>query len=87
MTSFKSDIVLGDKYEDKQTGITGTAVSVHFYQFACERVALEVVNNGKIQEYFFDAPRLTHTVTGKAAEVTKTGGPQRSVPSGRGING
>jgi hypothetical protein len=40
---FETDIDLGEKYLDPQTGIQGTATSIHFYQYACERVTLEVV--------------------------------------------
>lgn len=77
--SYKTDIILGDRYRDDQTGIEGVATAVHFFQFACERVTLEVVNkDGVINEYGFDAPRLTHTRSGKTAEVTKTGGPERA---------
>ena len=85
MTTFTTDIVLGDKYEDKQTGIKGTAISVHFYQYACERVAIEAVIEGKIEEYYFDAPRLAHIDSGEQVKLheDKTGGPQRGVPPQR----
>ncbi|QIN79641.1 hypothetical protein GBA65_15150 [Rubrobacter marinus] len=76
-TQYGSDIVLGERYRDEQTGIEGTAISVHFYQHACERVALELVVDRKIEEYVFDAPRLTHIESGKKAETEKTGGPDR----------
>jgi len=77
--SYKSDIVLGERYVDEQTGYDGVAVSVHFYQHACERVSLEAydANTKKVHETFFDAPRLTHVVTGKKAKAEKTGGPAR----------
>lgn len=85
MTTFNTDIILGDKYKDTQTGIEGTAISVHFYQYACERVAIEAVIEGKIEEYYFDAPRLEHKETGAKVEVQdgKTGGPHRGVPPQR----
>lgn len=41
--SFKSDIKLGERYKDTQTGIEGTATAVSFYQYGCERVNLEAV--------------------------------------------
>lgn len=82
--NYESDIVLGDKYRDDQLGIEGVATSVHFYQFACERVNLELVTpDGKIEEYTFDAPRLTHLPTGQKAETEKTGGPDRGERSVR----
>ena len=74
---FASDIVLGEKYIDKQTGYEGVATSVTFFQHACERVCIESYDETRKQvvEAVFDAPRLTHMKTGKTAEVTKTGGP------------
>jgi hypothetical protein len=83
MTDFTTDIELGKRYKDGQTGIEGTATSVHFYQYACERVAIEAVIEGKIEEYYFDAPRLTCMDTDEQVTMQpgKTGGPQRSVPS------
>lgn len=77
--TYRTDIIVGDKYVDKQTGIQGTATSVCFFQFSCERVMLEAVVEGKIEEYQFDAPRLTHVETQKTASVTRTGGPGRGV--------
>ena len=76
--TYKSDIVLGEKYRDEQTGIEGTATAVSFYQYGCERVNLEAVAQGKIEEYGFDAPRLTRVSTGAKAESPKTGGPDKA---------
>ena len=76
-TSYASDIVLGEKYRDEQTGIEGTATSISFYQYACERICLELVVEGKIEEFVFDAPRLTHIETNQRATSEKTGGPDR----------
>lgn len=60
---YRSDIKLGEKYRDVQTGLTGTATSVHFYQHACERVSIEGLKaDGELVEYAFDAPR---TVPGR----------------------
>lgn len=80
---YESDIVLGDRYVDKQTGIEGTATAIHFYQYGCERVNLEVVIADKIEEYAFDAPRLTHKVTNRQATTTRTGGPDKHRDAGR----
>lgn len=78
MTSYQSDIVLGDRYEDAQTGYEGVATGVSFYQHACERVCLEAFDpiRKTVVEQIFDAPRLTAIKTGKIAKVTKTGGPR-----------
>ena len=85
---FKSDVELGKSYLDPQTGIKGVATSVHFYQYACERVVLEYVKpDGELQEVTFDAPRLEEFDTGKRLTTDRTGGPgskherSRSTPS------
>ena len=77
-SAFPSDIKLGEKYIDKQTGYEGIATSVTFFQHACERVCIESFDTERKQviESVFDAPRLTHVETGQIAKVTKTGGPQ-----------
>ena len=83
---YESDIKLGELYEDKQTGIKGHATGLFFYQHGCERVNIEVVVAGKIEEYSFDAPRLTHVETQKVATTTRTGGPAKGMtarPDGR----
>lgn len=84
-TKYESDIVLGEKYRDTQTGIEGTAVMIGFYQHACERVVIETVVAGKIEEYGFDAPRMVHVETGQQAATEKTGGPGDGV-TGRGLS-
>jgi hypothetical protein len=81
-TSYDTDIRLGERYIDKQTGIQGTATAVTFFQHGCERVSIETVVNGEIKDYGFDSPRLTHVETQKQATTTRTGGPERGV-SGR----
>lgn len=76
---FETDIKMGEKYRDEQTGIEGIATSVHFYQHACERVTLEYVHDQQgLLELTFDAPRLTSVTTGITAVTTKTGGPARA---------
>lgn len=76
---YETDIRLGERYVDKQTGIEGTATTVAFFQYGCERVTLEAVVAGKIEEYGFDAPRLTHVDTQQRATSVQTGGPERGV--------
>lgn len=73
---YESDIKLGERYVDNQTGFEGVATSTTFYQHACERVGLEAFNSEqkKISIEIFDAPRLTHVETGKVATTRKTGG-------------
>ena len=76
---FTTDIVLGERYRDEQTGIEGVASSIHFYQHACERVTVELVkSDGELMEVTFDAPRLTNIQTGLTATTTRTGGPARA---------
>lgn len=86
MTNYKSDIKMGERYRDDQTGTEGVATGIHFYQFACERVTIEFIHPQQgLQELTFDAPRLTSIKTGKTAEVTRTGGPARAGES-RGVH-
>jgi hypothetical protein len=77
MSTYTSDIVLGDKYRDTQTMFEGVATAIYFYQYGCERVQLETYDpaSKEIKSISFDAPRLLHINTGKVATVTRTGGP------------
>jgi hypothetical protein len=77
--SYRSDIRVGEKYRDDQTGLEGIVVALCFFQHSCERATLEFINpkDGKLEELTFDAPRLTRLSTGKKSVVTKTGGPDR----------
>lgn len=83
---YETDIVLGRRYRDTQTGIEGTAIAIGFFQYGCERVTLEAVVQGKIEEYSFDAPRVEDIETKVRAVSERTGGPHdtpgraRSVP-------
>lgn len=78
--TFKSDIVLGEKYRDTQTGYEGTAVAVYFFQYGCERITVESYDSERktIKEMTFDAPRLEHIETGKRMTTEKTGGPDKA---------
>lgn len=81
-TDYTTDVVLGERYRDEQTGIEGIATAISFYQYGCERVNIEVVSHDakEIKDYGFDAPRLIRV----RDEVpippsTRTGGPQPMV--------
>jgi hypothetical protein len=76
--TYKTDIKLGERYRDTQTGIEGIANAVIFFQYGCERVDLEFVAGGEVKGQSFDAPRLEHVATGKRATTTKTGGPDKA---------
>lgn len=80
MSYYSSDIILGDEYLDDQTGFKGIATSIHFYQYACERITLEAFEpkSKEVRELTFDAPRLTHVKTKQRATTTRTGGPARA---------
>ena len=80
---YASDITLGEKYRDDQTGVEGVAAAIHFFQHGCERVTLELLVKGELKEYTFDSPRLRHIATGRLATTTRTGGPERFTDSGR----
>lgn len=77
---YLTDIKLGEKYRETQTGIEGTAVSLHFYQYGCERCGIELVVNGEVKEYTFDVPRLVHIATNQRAKTPRTGGPREDPP-------
>ncbi len=76
---YETDIQLGERYRDEQTGMEGIATAIFFFQHACERVQLERINshNQQLEETVFDAPRLTHVGTGLRAVVARPGGPAR----------
>jgi hypothetical protein len=80
VTNYKSDVQLGERYRDEQTGIEGIATAIYFFQHACERIQIEYVNekDGELKELTFDAPRLIHVRTQKAARSDRPGGPARS---------
>lgn len=84
---YTSDIKLGEKYRDDQTGIEGIVECIHFYQFGCERITLSLLVAGDLKEYTFDAPRLRHVETGKLARTDRTGGPEKFADSGRSSGG
>ena len=75
--TFNSDVVLGEKYRDSQTGFEGIATAIYFFQYGCERVQLEQLDKKTldIRSITFDAPRLINQRTGIAPVVKKTGGP------------
>ena len=81
---YESDIVLGNDYQDKTTGLKGNATSIHFYKNACERVVLTYLHDGDIKEASFDAVDLTLvTPAPEPYRPSPTGGPARSMPSRR----
>lgn len=84
MTHYEADVELGVQYRDKQTGITGVATAITFYQHGCERVNLEAVIDRKIEEYSFDSPRLVRVADEKRVEPSgRPGGAQPMVPRPR----
>lgn len=85
--TYRSDVVLGDRYRDKQTGIEGHVTAIHFYQHACERVTLKTTNKqGEVVEYGFDAPELVHVTTEAEPRQQRTGGPARATAARREVS-
>jgi hypothetical protein len=80
---YTSDIVLGERYRDRDTKIEGVADSVHFYRNACERVVLKWPHDGEIHEASFDSVELERVSTGEPARSDRPGGPARTMPSRR----
>lgn len=85
MPAYTSDVVLGRRYRDEQTGFTGTAIYVTFHQHSCERVALETFHDGELKAYEFDTARVIELdekgkpVTGKALPQSRPGGAAKKV--------
>lgn len=77
MTSYKSDVQLGERYRDEQTGFEGVATTVTFFQHACERVCVESYDASRqeIKEAVFDSPRLVSVKSDRKATTDRTGGP------------
>lgn len=75
---YTSDIRLGERYVDEQTGFEGVATSMTFFQHACERVAVETYDaeRREVKVEIFDSPRLTHVTTDVKAKSPRPGGPQ-----------
>ncbi|TDH48708.1 hypothetical protein E2F47_22695 [Mycobacterium eburneum] len=89
MTTFKTQIKLGDKYRDTATGFEGTASAVYFFLHGCERVNLKGLNgHGELVEFVFDAPELEHVGSKRKVKLLepKTGGPHDRAPLGRRTN-
>lgn len=80
LNTYESDISLGERYTDTQTGFTGHVTAVYFYEHACERVCLKAMVDGEIKEYVFDALELKHADTGAKATSPRTGGPHDRSP-------
>jgi hypothetical protein len=86
MTTFRTELKLGERYRDINTGFEGTCSSITFFAHGCERLALKGMNNqGDIVEYAFDAPEVESVTTAKPIRVieAKTGGPHDRAPMRR----
>lgn len=83
--TYKSDLKLGEKVRDEQTGYEGVVTSITFFQHACERVCVETYDATRKQVHteVFDAPRLVKVSNGQKATVVKTGGPGDPAPQFR----
>jgi hypothetical protein len=76
-TNYESDIVLGERYQDVQTGFEGVATAAYFYQHGCERVSIETYDpeRKEVKSETFDSPRLVHVESGQVSTTERTGGP------------
>jgi hypothetical protein len=75
--TYRSDIILGEQYREKSTGLVGKATAVFFFEHACERVSLRYIHDGDLKEATFDAPEVELVSTGKTPVQQKSGGPSR----------
>jgi len=78
VSRYRSDIVLGEEYREKSTGLVGKAVAVAFFEHACERVTLRYLHDGDVKEAGFDAPEVEAVKTGRTPAQAKPGGPARN---------
>lgn len=76
--NYRSDIILGDQYREKSTGLVGKAICIAFFEHACERVTLRYLHDGDVKEASFDAPEVEAVKTGATPVQQKTGGPARN---------
>lgn len=79
MTNYKSDIVLGQQYREKHTGLQGKAVAIYFFENSCERVSLRYLHDGDVKEATFDAVELVDAKSNKSVSGDRPGGPAREV--------
>lgn len=75
---YRSDLILGEDYREKSTGLVGKAVALSFYEHACERVTLRYLHDGDVKEASFDAPEVERVKTGATPVQQRSGGPTRS---------
>ena len=75
--TYRSDIVLGEEYREKSTGLVGKATAIYFFEHACERVNLRYMHDGDVKEASFDAPEVEHVPTRKTPVQQRSGGPER----------
>jgi hypothetical protein len=82
---FKTNIELGKKYRDKQTGYEGTAAAIYFFEHGCERVELKSLtrHSGELAIAVFDAPELVEVATEEPVTLVakKAGGPHDRKPA------
>ncbi len=76
--TYRSDVVLGQKYREKSTGLVGKAVCIAFFEHACERVTLRYLHDGDLKEASFDAPEVESLETQRTPVQQATGGPVRN---------
>ena len=72
------EIKLGERYRDTVHGIEGVAVAIIHHLHGCDRVALELVVEGKIETMWFDLPQIEGIETPKNGK--KPGGPGITPP-------
>lgn len=76
--NYRSDLVLGEMYREKSTGLVGKATAIVFFEHACERVTLRYLHDGDLKEASFDAPEVESVRTSATPVQQKSGGPART---------
>lgn len=74
----KHTIKLGNKYEDKIHGLTGTATAITEYLTGCTQVCLEYLSGGDIKISWFDVTAIKDVAL--KPKEKKAGGPGKHAP-------
>lgn len=58
MTTFVTEVELGQRYRDKHTNYEGVAISVHFYEHSEPKTTLRALVDNKVNDQAFDVSTL-----------------------------
>lgn len=64
---YKSDIVLGRRYRDRDTNFAGVSIAITFYRYDGERVQLRALVSDVPVDHWFDSAALERVDSGNDA--------------------